>query len=140
MAQHPIKKHHGAIMLLHWFNATVWLLQLATGVVALIRSPSFRVAPYWYIRTVRGIFGTKANMLRFHISLGRVWIAVFAVYGIFGYRTYLIKEVLQKEIGLDRDDLLWLRTRISNILSRTAILAAAGHVQCRPESVCAAGL
>src|SRR5487761_327192 len=92
MAQRTVKKHHVAIMLLHWFNASVWLLQLATG-AALIRSPYFRVAPYWYIRMVRGIFGTKANMLRFHIALGVVWIVVFLVYGIFGYRTYLVKEV-----------------------------------------------
>jgi formate dehydrogenase gamma subunit len=119
MAQHAIKKHHVAIMLLHWFNATVWLLQLATG-AALIRSPYFRVVPYWYIRTVRGMFGTKANMLRFHITLGVVWIAVFAVYGIFGYRTYLVRQVLQREIRLDRDDLLWLKTRVLNLLKRAS--------------------
>jgi uncharacterized protein len=119
MAQRAIKKHHVAIMLLHWFNATVWLLQLATG-AALIRSPYFRVLPYWYIRTVRGMFGTKANMLRFHITLGIVWIVVFAVYGIFGYRTYLVRQVLDKEIGVDRDDLLWLKTRLLNLLKRAS--------------------
>ena len=31
MAQRQIKKHHVAIILLHWFNATVWLTELATG-------------------------------------------------------------------------------------------------------------
>ena len=37
MSQRQIKKHHVAIILLHWFNAIVWLLELSTG-VALISS------------------------------------------------------------------------------------------------------
>ena len=44
MSQRMIKKHHVAIMLLHWFNATVWLTELTTG-AALISSPQFRVVP-----------------------------------------------------------------------------------------------
>jgi len=31
MSQRNLKKHHVAIVLLHWFNAIVWLLELATG-------------------------------------------------------------------------------------------------------------
>ena len=30
MLQRQIKKHHVAIMLLHWFNASVWLFELLT--------------------------------------------------------------------------------------------------------------
>ena len=118
MAQRQIKKHHVAIMLLHWFNATVWLAELTTG-AALISSPHFRIAPYWYISLVQGFFGTRADMLRFHITVGLVWICVFLVYGIFGFRTYLDKEVLQREIGLDRDDFLWLKIRTLRLLHRS---------------------
>ncbi len=118
MSQRQIKKHHVAIILLHWFNAIVWLLELATG-VALISSPYFRFAPQWYIQMVQDIFGTRANMLRFHIALGLVWATVFVVYGTFGFKTYLHKEVLQKEIALDRDDVRWLFVRVGNILRDT---------------------
>ena len=44
MLQRQVKKHHVAIMLLHWFNAYVWLFELVTG-LALISSSLFRVVP-----------------------------------------------------------------------------------------------
>ena len=118
MSQRQIKKHHVAIILLHWFNAIVWLLELSTG-VALISSPYFRVAPNWYLQIVQGIFGTRANMLHFHIALGLLWAIIFLVYGTFGFQTYLRKEVLQKEIALDRDDVRWLLVRVGNMIRGT---------------------
>jgi formate dehydrogenase subunit gamma len=117
MLQRHLKKHHVAIMLLHWFNALVWLFELLTG-LALISSPYFRVAPDWYIALVEGAFGARANMLRFHIALGLAWIGVFLAYAIFGFRTYLSGEVLRKEIALDEDDLRWLVVRTLGILGR----------------------
>ncbi len=141
MAQRQIKKHHVAIMLLHWFNATVWLAELATG-AALIVSSHYRVMPDWYIRIVEGIFGSKANMLHFHIAVGVTWIVVFAVYAIFGFRTYVRTRVLHgvriheepvwrkflafqcilfqnEEVCLDADDLRWLKVRALRILKRS---------------------
>ena len=58
-------------------------------------------------------------MLQFHVALGVAWIAVFLVYGVFGFRTYLSQEVLQKEIALDRDDFRWLVVRTLRILGRS---------------------
>jgi formate dehydrogenase subunit gamma len=118
MLQRQIKKHHVAIMLLHWFNAFVWLFELLTG-LALVTSPLFRVVPEWYVSIVEGAFGSRANMLQFHIALGVAWIVVFLVYGVFGVRTYLSQEVLKKEIALDRDDFRWLLVRTLGILGRS---------------------
>lgn len=118
MAQRQIKKHHVAIVLLHWFNAISWLLELSTG-AGLIVSPYYRFAPMWYLQMMEGLFGSRANMLRFHIAIGLTWTAVFLVYAIFGFRNYLRIEVLQNEIGLDRDDMLWLRVRTLLLLGRT---------------------
>ena len=118
MLQRQIKKHHVAIMLLHWFNASVWLLELLTG-IALISSPHFRFAPVWFLTMLQEIFGSRANMLRFHIALGLTWVGVFLVYGIFGFRTYLSEEVLKREIALDRDDFRWLIVRTLRILGRS---------------------
>jgi formate dehydrogenase subunit gamma len=118
MLQRQVKKHHVAIMLLHWFNAFVWLFELVTG-LALVSSPLFRVVPQWYVSIVEGVFGSRANMLQFHVALGVVWILVFLVYGVFGVRTYLSQEVLRKEIALDRDDWRWLIVRTLRILGRT---------------------
>ncbi len=118
-AQRMIKKHHVAIMLLHWFNAFVWLLELTTG-AALIQSDHFRFAPQWFIVLMTDIFGTRANLLRFHIAVGLTWLTVFLVYGIFGWRTYLHQEVLEREVALDRDDWNWLRIRVLRILGRSS--------------------
>ena len=117
MAQLRIKKHDVAIMLLHWFNASVWLLELLTG-LALISSDYFRVVPLWYVAIAEGAFGGRAHMLQFHVALGLTWIVVFLVYGIFGFRTYL-GEVLHKEIALDRDDFRWLIVRTLRILGQS---------------------
>ncbi|MFI5119043.1 MAG: cytochrome b/b6 domain-containing protein [Thermoanaerobaculia bacterium] len=118
MLQRQIKKHHVAIILLHWFNATTWILEVATG-AALVSSRLFRVAPGWYLAIVNGLFGTRGNLLRFHVALGLAWIGVFLVYGIFGLRTYLRGEVLKKEIALDRDDMRWLIVRALRILGKS---------------------
>ena len=117
MQQRQIKKHHVAIVLLHWFNAFVWFIELTTG-LGLISSPAFRIAPEWYTTMMTSAFGA-ANLLRFHIAVGMVWIVVFLVYGIFGYRDYLHHEVLSREIGLDHDDFEWLRIRTLLLLKRT---------------------
>ena len=118
MAQRQVKKHHVAIVLLHWFNAISWLLELATG-AGLIISPYYRLAPVWYLQMVEGIFSSRANMLRFHIAVGLTWITVFLVYAIFGFRNYLRVEVLQNEIGLDADDVRWLKIRTLLLMGRT---------------------
>jgi formate dehydrogenase subunit gamma len=126
MRQRYVKKHDVAIMLLHWFNAFVWLFELLTG-AALISSPYFRVAPAWYVRIVEGVFGSRANMLEFHVAVGVAWILVFVAYGTFGWRTYLGREVLRKEIALDQDDWRWLVVRTLRILGQTdAALPAQG--------------
>lgn len=118
MLQRRIKKHHVAIMLLHWFNASVWLGEVVTG-IALISSHYFRVAPAWYVAVIEGMFGPRANLLRVHIALGLLWIGIFLVYGIFGFRTYLSQEVLKREIALDSDDVRWLIVRVRQILGLT---------------------
>lgn len=118
MAQRLVKKHHVAIVLLHWFNALVWMMELATG-AALIVSPQYRFMPQWYLTMLEEAFGSRANLLRFHLAVGLTWICVFAVYAIFGFRDYLHVEVLKKEIGLDHDDFRWLKIRTLNLLGRS---------------------
>lgn len=115
MLHRQIKKHHVAIILLHWFNAIVWMLELSTG-AALISSRLFRVAPDSFIAMFNGLFGTRANMLRFHISIGLTWMFVLLPYGLFGFRSYLRAEMLRVT---DRDDIRWLVVRTLRILGRS---------------------
>ena len=118
MENRTLKKHHLAIILLHWFNAGVWLVELTTG-LALMATPDYHLAPDWYMPLVEGVFGGRTNLLNIHLVLGLFWVGVFLAYGIFGHRTYLAREFLKREIGLDADDLAWLRIRVGGILGRT---------------------
>lgn len=117
-SQSHIKKHQVAIVLLHWFNAIVWAIELATG-SALIVAPGYRFMPLWYLQLMESLAGGRANLLRIHIAVGVVWTIVFLVYAIFGWRHYLHAEVLRKEVGLDEDDIVWLRVRLLKILGKT---------------------
>lgn len=116
MAQRRIKKHHVAVVLLHWFNALVWLVELATG-SAIIVSPSLRFMPTWYLQIMEEAFGSRANLLHFHLAVGITWTIVLLVYAIFGWRHYLHAEVLRKEIALDQDDYAWLWQRTRKLIS-----------------------
>ena len=118
MSQRLIKKHHVAIVLVHWFNAITWLLELVTG-AGLIASSEYRFVPLWYLHMIEGIFGSRANMLRFHIAVGVTWTVVFLVYAVFGFRHYLHVEVLQHEVGLDKDDVRWLKIRLMRMLGQS---------------------
>jgi formate dehydrogenase subunit gamma len=118
MQQLQIKKHQVAIVLLHWFNALIWVAELLTG-TALIVAPAFRFAPQWYLILMEQMFGARENLLRFHIVVGFTWTMVFMVYAIFGWKHYLHAEVLRKEIGLDQDDIAWLRIRLLRLLGRS---------------------
>ena len=119
LAQRRIKKHQVAIVLLHWFNALVWLIELATG-SAIVVTPPFAFMPHWYLVMMESIFGSRANLLRVHIAAGLTWMIVFGVYAIFGWRNYLHTEVLKKEIGLDADDFRWLRIRVLRLVGRSS--------------------
>jgi formate dehydrogenase subunit gamma len=118
MRQRHLKKHHIAIIMLHWFNALVWIWELTTG-IALISTERLRVVPMAFLQTLTELAGSRANLMRIHLGIGLTWIVVFLVYGLFGWRTYLSQEVLKREIALDADDIAWLRIRVLGILGRT---------------------
>jgi len=115
MLQRQIKKHHVAIILVHWFNAIVWLIELSTG-LALISSPDLRLAPDWYLGMFTATFGSRANLLQFHIALGITWMVALLPYGLFGFRTYLRGEMLNVT---DKDDIRWLIVRTLRILGKS---------------------
>jgi formate dehydrogenase subunit gamma len=63
------------------------------------------------------IFGSAANLLRFHIAVGITWILVCTVYVTFGWRHFVHAEVLAKEVALDADDFAWLQARTKALLN-----------------------
>jgi len=111
-----LKRHDTAIIWLHWFNALVWLFQLLTG-LGLLASSSYRVTPQFLNDALLSIFGSSAVMLQSHIAVGSVWAAVLLVYGVFGFRRYLVPFL--RHLRLDRTDWSWLTIRTKRMLSRS---------------------
>jgi cytochrome b subunit of formate dehydrogenase len=69
------KKHNLANILTHWFNVGMWLLLLPTG-IAILSSPRLGLSPLWMQEMFRNVFGGTANLIRFHYTVGLLWIFV----------------------------------------------------------------
>jgi formate dehydrogenase subunit gamma len=119
-----IKKHDTAVILLHWFNVTIWVVELATG-GALLAGDAYRIAPEWWRTFMVALLGSPAMVLKVHVTAGILWTAVLLVYGIFGFRKYLLPTVSNYLIP-DRDDLVWLKSRTLLILGKKVKLPPQG--------------
>ncbi len=119
-----LKKHDIATIYLHWFNALVWFVELVTG-SALIISKYYRFTPEFWQKIWLEIFGSRGNMLKFHIMVGVTWIIVLLIYGIFGYRNYLLGYIKNMLI-LTKDDIEWVIKRGQLILGKKVTLPPQG--------------
>ena len=124
LQRHSIKKHDAAVILLHWFNVSIWVVELATG-GALLAGDAYRIAPAWWRTFMIAVFGSPAMVLKVHITAGILWTLVLLVYGIFGFRKYLVPTISRYLIP-DRDDLLWLKNRLLLILGKRVKLPPQG--------------
>lgn len=118
-----LKKHDVAVIWLHWFNAAVWVLELVTG-GALIVTGRYQLAPAWFQDLVVAVFGTRANLLRFHVVVGVVWILGMLPYAVFGFRRYLLGFL--RNLRLDGDDLVWLWRKARSLFGATLPLPPQG--------------
>jgi formate dehydrogenase subunit gamma len=109
LRQKMYKKHNLANILTHWFNVGMWLLLLPTG-MAIISSPRLGLSPIWLQEFYRNAFGSTANLIRFHSTLGLIWSFVLS-YNIFlGFRRYFVPFAATRML-LDRDDIEWLKIK-----------------------------
>ncbi len=122
---HYLKKHDVIPKWTHWFNAAVWGFQLFTG-SALINSTLFKFMPDWWINMVSELFGTRANLLKYHILVGIIWSVVLVVNYLFGIKNYTI-PFIRRNFVLDRDDILWLINRGLGILGMKVELPPQGE-------------
>lgn len=103
------KKHNLANILTHWFNVAMWLMLLPTG-IAIISSPRLGLSPVWWQETFRNLFGSSANLIRFHYTLGLLWIFVLSFNILLGFRRYFVPFAAHRLL-LDKDDIEWLKIK-----------------------------
>jgi formate dehydrogenase subunit gamma len=109
LRQKMIKKHNVANILTHWFNVFCWILLLSTG-IAIISSPRLGISPEWLQESFRNLFAGDANLIRFHYTVGFVWIFVILFNVFVGFRKYFV-PFAAKRMLLDRDDIEWMKIK-----------------------------
>jgi len=114
LRQKMYKKHNLANILTHWFNVASWLLLLPTG-IAIISSPRLGITPLWWQEVFRNLFGGPANLIKFHYTIGFIWIFVLAFNILIGFRKYFVPFALQRML-LYRDDIQWLMVKPPQML------------------------
>ena len=131
LANRVMKKHGVAGVTLHWVNAISWFLLISTG-VALLSASYLRFAPYWYIDMMDGIFGTRHAMLHFHIAVGVFWVTTLLLYGIFGFKNYLL-DFIKHDLTIDKDDINWFPAKAKNLMGKLS------HYKMPPQGTYNAG-
>lgn len=109
LREKKIKKHNLANILTHWFNVASWLLLLPTG-IAILSSPRLGLAPIWWQEAFRNLFGGPANLIKFHYTIGLLWIFVLSFNVLFGFRKYFVPYAATRML-LDKDDIEWLKVK-----------------------------
>lgn len=109
LRQKQYKKHNLVNILTHWFNVGMWLLLLPTG-IAIISSPRLGLAPVWWQELFRNMFGSTANLIRFHYTTGLIWTFVLCFNILFGFRKYFVPFAVTRML-LDKDDIEWLKVK-----------------------------
>lgn len=114
LREKKLKKHNLANILTHWFNVGAWLLLLPTG-IAILSSPRLGLSPVWLQEMFRNLFGSTANLIRFHYTVGLVWVFVLTYNVLIGFRKYFI-PFSRERLLLDRDDIEWLKVKPMQML------------------------
>ncbi len=114
LREKKIKKHNLANILTHWFNVASWLLLLPTG-IAIISSPYLGIAPIWWQDMFRNLFGSDANLIRFHYTIGFIWIFVIVFNVLIGFRRYFL-PFARRSMLLNHDDIQWMLTKPPQML------------------------
>lgn len=131
LANRVMKKHGVAGVTLHWVNAISWFLLIFTG-AALISADYLKFTPDWYLDMMMGIFGNKHAMLHFHIAVGIFWILTLCLYGVFGYKNYLI-DFIKHDLILNKDDIRWFPAKAKNLAGKLS------HYKMPPQGTYNAG-
>ncbi|MBI3760519.1 MAG: cytochrome b/b6 domain-containing protein, partial [Chloroflexi bacterium] len=123
-----VKKHAIANILTHWFNVAMWSLLLPTG-LAILASPRLGIAPELWQTALRNLFGGTANLIKFHYSVGLLWMFVLTYNILIGFRKYFIPFTVQR-MAMDKDDVNWL------MMKGLQIIGKRGRLQRRAKGVC----
>lgn len=114
LREKKLVKHNLANILTHWFNVLSWLMLLPTG-IAIISSARLNITPLWWQAAFRNLFGSDANLIRFHYTIGFLWIFVIVFNVFVGFRKYFVPFAVNSLL-LNKDDLQWMLVKPPQML------------------------
>jgi formate dehydrogenase subunit gamma len=91
-----VKVREKKTILLHWFNATCWLLLLLSG-FGMISGDFVRLAPAFWPEFMQGLFGGNDNLVWVHAIVGLAWVTVFVLFILLNFKDVVwpfLKNVL----------------------------------------------
>lgn len=104
MSKTLVRHSRGAIVM-HWFNAVVFIILLLSG-LAMLRNPEMTVVGLWWSNLWDGVFGAEA-LLSGHIRLGIAWVLGVLVYATL-YSTRDVIPFLREIFNLKpASDIAW---------------------------------
>lgn len=100
-----VLRHSLSDRLIHWTNATLWFLLLATG-IALVDHPQMAILGQSYPAFIRSLVGGGANLLTIHIVLGCVWLTALGLYIVINPKgtLFFLRSIFTPAKG----DIVWL--------------------------------
>lgn len=100
-----VQRHSISDRIIHWGNALLWLLLLASG-IGLADHPDLAILGQGYPQFARSLVGGGTNLLAAHIGLGSLWIASFLLYAAINKSgtLFFLRSIFTQQKG----DVTWL--------------------------------
>ncbi|MEZ5249364.1 MAG: cytochrome b/b6 domain-containing protein [Ilumatobacteraceae bacterium] len=121
---HRLVKHPLPQRVVHWFNATCFLLLWLTG-IAIITNSGYQIGPRFYVDAMNSLVGGPQHLLRIHVYLGIGWFGILAV--SFVLDPHGLSMRFLRDLKPSSNDLAWLKARLgAELAGDTGSLPAQG--------------
>ena len=108
-----IQRHSKGAIFMHWFNAVCWITLLLSG-FGLINNHELQPVGMWYVDFWHALLAPQ-NILVLHVTLGVVWVAVYAAYALVRLNREAIPFLREIFTFNPRSDMVWLFRKVLHL-------------------------
>ena len=108
-----IQRHSKGAIFMHWFNAVCWITLLLSG-FGLINNHELQPVGMWYVDFWHALLAPQ-NILVLHVTLGVVWVAVYAAYTLVRLNREAIPFLREIFTFNPRSDMVWLFRKVLHL-------------------------
>jgi len=119
-----IQRHSKGAIFMHWFNAVCWITLLLSG-FGLINNNELQPVGMWYVDFWHALLAPQ-NILVLHVTLGVVWVAVYAVYILARFNREAMPFLREISTFNPRSDMVWLFRKVLHLTVGEKIMRQKG--------------